>query len=360
MNKDSELIGLSEVSELFGVSKQVVANWRLRRKDFPKPLAELKSGPIWQYQAIKSWAEQNNVDIRAGKFANTTEGKEEGRTRMATTVALVNMKGGVGKSTLTANLGWYCAYKKDKRILLIDLDPQFNLSQYILGSEKYEDHIKSDHGTVLDIFEQFTPSVISKKKKSRLSAPEVIINVKDWDENGRIDLIPSRLELAWTLKNPEDKKQLLNDFLDEIRNEYDLILIDCPPTESMLTTAAYLASDSVLVPVRPEFLSTIGLPLLVRSLEEFKQKHKQKIIDLMGIVFNASGDKLEHDRSRKFVSDVARKENWYVFKKEVAYSDSYAVGSRAGKPIFLTAYARGWKIDAFIEVAEEFCNRVGF
>ena len=85
-------------------------------------------------------------------------------------------------------------------------------------------------------------------------------------EDSWVDLIPSRLELAYTLRQPAQKEHLLAEFISEVEHNYDLILFDCPPTESLFTTAAYLASDYILVPVKPEFLSIIGLPLLARSM----------------------------------------------------------------------------------------------
>lgn len=359
MIEQPELVGLSEVAELLGVSRQVVGNWRLRYHDFPKPIAELKSGPVWKREDVVFWAEENRIPVSQAASGKETDENLEGRTKMAITVALVNMKGGVGKSTLTANLGWYCAQHKNKKVLLVDLDPQFNLSQYALGPSKYEQHITDGKHTVLDIFEQFTPSAVSGVPKGKLDPLNITVNITKPYSGGVLDLVPSRLELAWTLKNPHAKEHLLNDFLDEIRDEYKLILIDCPPTESMLTTAAYLASNSVLVPVRPEFLSTIGLPLLVRSLEEFRGLYKKKIIDLVGIVFNASRETPEYDRSRAFVAKVAKDRGWYIFEHEVTFSDSYPAGSRAGRPIFLTDYARSWKIADFKAVAEEFIGRIG-
>jgi len=174
-----------------------------------------------------------------------------------------------------------------------------------------------------------------------------------------IDLIPSRLELAWTLKNPHGKEHLLRDFLEEVADSYDLILIDSAPTESMLTIAVYLASDYLLVPVRPDFLSTIGLPLLVRSLDEFRGLHKKETPpEIAGILFNHASNKVEHDRSRRFVKKVAADRGWYVFKNELGFSDSYPAGARAGTPIFLTDYARRRRKVEFRSVAEEFVERV--
>ena len=347
MSDDDSLLGLSEVAELLGTSRQTVGNWRQRRADFPRPVADLKSGPIWQRAAIAEWAHANGYSVHEREAAS----ERDASPRLGRTVTLMNMKGGVGKSTLTANLGWYGAWEKDQRVLLVDLDPQFNLSQYVLGTTAYEAHLNAESMTVRDVFE------VEPGKRAAETPANVIAEVRRWDDGSRIDLVPSSLELSLTLKNPTNKAQRLANFLDEVRARYDLILIDCAPTESILTTAAYYASDSVLIPVKPEFLSTIGLPLVARSLAEFETDFK-KSLEVLGIVFNASSPKIEHDRSRSFVRKVAKAEGWYVFKNEVSYSDSYPKGSRLGKPIFLTDYARETKISDFNAVAREFYGRL--
>jgi chromosome partitioning protein len=345
-----EILGLSEVAELLGTSRQTIANWRQRRRDFPSPIAELKSGPIWSREHITEWADEAGVEVVDEAAVVDSD------SRSGLTVALMNMKGGVGKSTLAANLGWYGAYRKDMRVLLVDLDPQFNLSQYVMGTAGYEKHLNSKKKTVLDIFEQAgLPDPDAPPPE--VHPDEVIANVKRWADGSRLDLLPSSLQLSFTLKNPGNKERLLQYFLDEVRSSYDLILIDCAPTESLLTNAAYFASDTVLIPVKPEFLSTIGLPLVVQSLEEFARLHK-KAVEVLGIVFNASSPKTEDARSRHFVRKVAKEEGWTVFKNAVSYSDSYPRGSRFGTPIFLTDYARYWKIAEFEAVAEEFFERV--
>jgi chromosome partitioning protein len=350
-----ELLGLSEVATLLGVSRQAIGNWRQRRENFPTPVADLKSGPIWRRAEIEEWA--TGAGIGVPNASKDDEAADE--IGIGVTVALINMKGGVGKSTLAANLGWFSAYRKNKRVLLVDLDPQFNLSQYLMGTAGYEEHFEANKATVIDIFERNGATGRSRSgKKPALVAANVIAQIKSWADGSRIDLIPSSLDLAGTLKNPTEKAQLLAHFLDDVRTSYDLILIDCAPTESMLTAAAYLASESVLIPVKPEFLSTIGLPLVVNSLEEFEATYR-KSVEILGIVFNASNEKLEHGRSRAFVRKVAKEHGFYVFRNEVTYSDSYPKGSRFGTPIFLTDYARREKISNFYAVAEEFYKRLG-
>lgn len=278
---------------------------------------------------------------------------------MAKTVSLINMKGGVGKSTLTVNLAWHFAYTQwNKRVLVVDLDPQFNASQYLIGVSSYENLLENGKPTIWEIFEQNirTPTGISV-----LSDPHAPIhNVwRRYDGTARLDLIPSRLELAFSLKNPGQKERQLAKFLRKVESEYDLILIDCAPTESVLTTAAYLASDYLLVPVKPEYLSSIGLPLLVNSMRDFKSDYDDHDLQLAGIVFNATtGYSPEEYLSKEKVREIAEANGWYVFKAEVPYSRSFPKGAREGRPIFWTSYSRWTQIERFNLFAQEFAQRI--
>lgn len=357
MSKRVELVGLAEIAALAGVTRQAVANWRARYEDFPEPASELRSGPVWLLHDVQAWAKERGIALSDP----APEAASERRGQMAKTVALINMKGGVGKSTLTANLGWHCFYHRDKRVLLVDLDPQFNLSQYVMGPDRYESHLDAKKPTIVEVLEQGAPGIgLEPGDDKQITPKDVITTIREHPHHGsRLDLIPSYLRLAWTLKNPHSKEHLLRDFLEDLKEAYDLILIDCAPTESMLTDASYMASDYVLVPVRPEFLSTIGLPLLARSLKDFSTRYKKETVpEIAGIVFNHVANQAEHDRSRNFVKKIAKQEGWYVFENEVSFSNSYAAGARAGRPIFMTDYARYWKVAEFQKVAEEFISRI--
>lgn len=279
---------------------------------------------------------------------------------MAKKVSLINMKGGVGKSTLTVNLAWHFAAKKNwlKRVLVVDLDPQFNASQYLLGVEDYAEIINDEIPTVWNVFEQFTHIPGSSTPKV-LKPNDVIYHAKEFRGGGCIHLIPSRLELAFSLRNPGQKEALLSKLLSKIENDYDLILMDCSPTESLLTTAAYLSSDYLLVPVKPEYLSSIGLPLLVNSMQEFHKHHENHNLELAGVVFNATSNySPEEDKSKREVREIATKNGWYVFEKEVSYSRSYPKGAREGEPIFRTSYSRYAQAARFVVLAEEFSQRI--
>ena len=279
---------------------------------------------------------------------------------MAQKVALINMKGGVGKSTLAANLAWAMASDPwHKNVLVIDLDPQFNCSQYLVGVRRIEAIISEGQPTIWDIFEQNT--VVPGKTNSALDVWEAITSVYSSRRlENYIDLIPSRLELAHTLRNPTDKAHLLQRAVEELEEAYDFVIIDCAPTESVLTTAAYLVADYLLIPVRPEFLSTIGLPLLEQSLNEFASRYPSDLPEVLGLVFNAiSGYSPEETTSRTEVQRVARGSGWPIFDAEIGYSKSYPKSAREGQPIFRTSYVRYSTTRRFHFFAREFVERIG-
>jgi len=272
------------------------------------------------------------------------------------------MKGGVGKSTLTFNLAWRSAWKENLRVLAVDLDPQANLSQYFLGAKKYLDLISNGSKTVVEVFEQFSAPTSKTGAPTLVEPKDIIHELHEWNDGSALHLAPSRLELAWTLKNPTEKAQLLPQFLSKVQDKYDLILIDCAPTESILTLAAYRSSRYVFVPVRPEFLATIGLPLLARSLEEFKLLHQNQEIEMGGIIFNGlrrTNTPPEQKKSVRDVSKLASQYGWPVLKSVAHHSDSYPTGSRDGTPIFRTSYARDYVIGEFHSVATEFLHMIG-
>lgn len=281
---------------------------------------------------------------------------------MSVTVSLINMKGGVGKTTLAFNLAWYGAWRANLRVLAVDLDPQSNLSQYFMGAEKYVERLEAGKPTIVDVFEQFSSPKASSGSPKPIDPKDVIHPLRAWNDGSSLDLIPARLELAWTLKNPTEKAHLLPLFLSKVSDWYDLILIDCPPTESILTAAAYRSSRYVAVPVRPEFLATIGLPLLARSIEEFKLMHQDQTLEMAGIIFNGlrrSNTPPEQTKSLSDVKKLAAEQGWPVFDEVAHHSDSYPAGSRQGTAIFLTDYARDYVVGEFTEVASKFLKTVG-
>lgn len=279
-------------------------------------------------------------------------------------VALINMKGGVGKSTLTVNLAWHLSGVTGQKnnVLVVDLDPQFNASQYMLGTMRYKREIvDKERPTVWDVFEERSRTP-GHDQPATLTPSDAIVNIMTWrpPDRNRLDLLPSRLELAWSLRQPGGKEKLLSRFLDRVDNEYDLILIDCAPTESMLTSAAYNAARHVVVPVKPEFLSTIGLPLLAKSISNHNEDPETSKTSVAGIVFNhASNYVPEEAKSKSEVRSVAVSSGWHVFRTEIPYSRSFPKGAREGEPLIRTSHARSAQKVKMFAFAKEFAEVIG-
>lgn len=275
---------------------------------------------------------------------------------MAKKFSLINMKGGVGKSTLAVNLAWHFAGYTNwlKRVLLVDLDPQFNASQYLLGPKKYKEIIDKKEPTVYHVFEQFSPMY------KNVNLTKAIRNVESYTGGGKLDILPAQLELSYTLKNPNDKARNLKEYIDKIESNYDIIIFDCSPTDSILTEAAYLSSDFILIPIRPEYLSSIGLPLLIKSVEDFKGKYPMSKMEISGIVFNATEEYApEEEKSKRNVRETASEFGIPVLKNEISYSRSYPKGARENAPIFRTTYSRYDKYNEFFKFTKEFANVIG-
>jgi chromosome partitioning protein len=281
---------------------------------------------------------------------------------MAVCVSVINMKGGVGKTTLATQLAWYATRERDKKVLLIDLDPQANASQSVMSPHKYVSYLDGGGVTVADIFEQFTPTGTTSGSPKKLDPAKAIFRRVRYDDGSLMDLVPSRLELSFTLRNPTGKETLLPRFVAKVEDKYDLILIDCSPTDSILTDAAYHCSRYVLVPIRAEFLASIGFPLLNRSIKAFQMRHEDKKIDICGLVFNdyhRNDVKRENRLARKDVEEKAKEYGWYVFERDIPHSDSYFRAAREGMPIDSTKGTHGTVKKEFAAFADEFFPRIG-
>jgi chromosome partitioning protein len=287
--------------------------------------------------------------------------KRKDDSEMTKVISLINMKGGVGKTTLAMQLA-HSAAKAGLKVLAVDLDPQSNLSQALMGPKDYRAHLRTNKPTVSQIFDDYVPTTRETDSPRRLDVNQVILKKAGYWTNGTLDLIPSRLELSRSLKSPTGKERRLAKAISQIEGKYDLIIIDCAPTESILTDSAYFASRYLIVPIKPEFMATIGLPLLARSVEEFKIENDDHEIEIAGIVFNHSSSYSsgpEGQQSIKEVTDFAAEQGWYVCENQMRYSASYAKAAREAAPISRTSYARSEVISSFRQLKDEIFALVG-
>ena len=261
---------------------------------------------------------------------------------MAVVVSLINMKGGVGKTTVASQLA-HAAAGDGLNVLAVDLDPQSNLSHSILGPEEYVRHVRANNPTIVQILEDYIPPSGDRGGPRRIDVDDVILKDVGYGLNSGLDLIASRLELSRTLKNPTGKERRLARGIGQVSDRYDLVVIDCAPTESILTDAAYFASRFVIVPVKPEFMATIGLPLLARSIQEFRLENEDHELEIAGLVINVQSeyaDNSEKATSIAEVREVAHEYGWPIFDYQIPYSRSYAKAARHGLPLSRTRDVR--------------------
>ena len=208
---------------------------------------------------------------------------------MSKVITVINMKGGVGKTTLAVNIAYVLGRFHGKKVLLVDIDPQFNATQYLVEQSKILHHFENKK-TVYDILmpsKEDGISLSSSRKASKanpINLDDFVIKARKFTNNGQLDLIPSSLKLINFETNKRGVENLLKKFLSEKCSHYDYIIIDCPPTLSLLTLSAYLASEYYLIPIKPDYLSSLGLPLLERGLEEYNELYGHSL-KALGVVF---------------------------------------------------------------------------
>lgn len=215
------------------------------------------------------------------------------------TVSLVNMKGGVGKSTLAVNIADVLARRHGKRVLLIDTDPQFNATQMLISGDEYVQRIQAGQNTILDVFDD-QPKV----RVSAVAGPQVVpavaldaittwtIPLPNSVPGGALQLLAGDLELyRLEMNSGAGRERRLKRFVEicEARNDFDFIIIDTPPTPSTWMTAALFASDYYVIPVRPEPISRTGVDLLKGVVDRISANFGHSI-ECLGVVLTITDE----------------------------------------------------------------------
>lgn len=225
---------------------------------------------------------------------------------MTKVISFSNRKGGVGKTTSTINIGASLNQMK-KKVLILDLDPQANLSQS-LGIINPENNI---YGALKGHYE-IEPIEIMKG----------------------FHVIPSVTELAMAeleLNNEMAREYFLKEIIDKIKQKYDYVLIDCPPSLGLLTLNALTASDQILVPLQAEYLSTQGLAKLLEIVQMMKKKLNPDLY--IGGVFLTQYD--DRKKLNKEVFEIVHTHfNTEIFKTKIRNNISLAEAPAFGMDIF--------------------------
>ncbi|WP_105176838.1 ParA family protein [Clostridium cagae] len=198
-------------------------------------------------------------------------------------IAFMNMKGGVGKTTLCVNLADCLAKHFNKKILIIDIDPQFNSTQYLVEHEHYINNIFKQNKTIRNVFK--IKEIDSDVLTGTVTDEEEQIDAHIEHISENLDLLCGDLRMIdLDTKSPKLENRLKKFIkIKNIDTMYDFIFIDCPPTYSIYTIAAYNASQYYILPVKPDFLSVLGINLFQRTLSNMSDdEHK---IECLGMVF---------------------------------------------------------------------------
>jgi chromosome partitioning protein len=341
--EEKELVGLFEVAELAGVTPSAVANWRKRARDFPAPVVNLKSGPVFSLSQIRTWLRKRRVP-------------------MATVIATINLKGGVGKSTTTVAVAEVLSATFRKKVLVIDLDPQTNATTMLIGEDKWR-ALNEDGKTLAQLFKD----ALEPDGKEKLFNIEDAIQkrVSNVEDVRTLDLLPSSLDLIdvqdrlagmssgrFYAENPTD---ILRRAMRSVLDNYDVVIVDCPPNLGIITLNGLRISNGYIIPTIPDVLSTYGIPQIVKHVEQFSDTIADDI-EAYGIVI--SKYRQQSTTHNNTLRDMRRKSDAPLFETIIPENDK-AADAADYKPVSTLRQKWGYQgqFDRYKALTEEIMER---
>lgn len=257
----------------------------------------------------------------------------KGEYLMERTIVVANQKGGVGKTTTAINLAASLA-ELGKKVLVVDMDPQGNTTSG-LGIDK-----EQAENTVYELMLE------------ECSVEDAIME----SEYENLSVLPSNINLAAAeieLVGAEEKEYILKKAIDKVKKNYDFVLIDCPPSLSMLTINAMCAADTVLVPIQCEYYALEGLSQLIHTIN-LVQDRLNPDLEIEGVVFTMYDART--NLSLQVVENVKANLDQRIYKTIIPRNVRLAEAPSYGMPI--TKYdARSTGAESYRLLAEEVINR---
>ena len=259
------------------------------------------------------------------------------------TIAITNQKGGVGKTTTAVNLAYFFAKNQKMRVLLIDFDPQGNATSG-LGVDKTK--LKSHENA------EGKPTIVDA-----ISGEESFANIIQHTEFKQLDLAPSNPTLADAevgLANDPQRFTKLRELITSVADDYDLALIDSPPSLSLLTANALVAADNILLPLQAEFYALEGLGQLLETVKIIR-KGLNPTLEIVGVLVTMFDSRTA--LSREVYAEVARYFPGKILETKIPRNVRLAEAPSHGLPV--GAYDRFSKGSrAYKAAAEELSKRL--
>ncbi|MDD3899098.1 MAG: AAA family ATPase [Syntrophomonadaceae bacterium] len=231
---------------------------------------------------------------------------------MGKVVSVINLKGGVGKTTLTVGLAEFLALEHDKKVLVIDTDPQTNASIALIGENQWRECNNQGH-TLHQLFkDHLEDTCVFELSES------IITRTSNLDGGlNNLHLLPSSLDFIQiqdllinighiSYIKPID---VLMDALDNRLNDYDVVLIDCPPNLGLVTQNALNISDYFLIPVIPDFMSTYGVPQIIDVVRNFSRKTGHMVLPLGIIISMYRANVTRHNDTIERLENIGKKDS---------------------------------------------------
>lgn len=254
--------------------------------------------------------------------------------KLAIIISVANQKGGVGKTTTVINLGASLA-AAEKKILVVDFDPQMNCTSGF-GFPR-----RSENPTIYDLM---TGRKTAKEVITQSELPNLSIIM------GSIALAGAEVELA---NLDSGRESVLKNILNSLKENYDYILIDCPPSLGLLTINALTASDAVLIPIQAEYFAMEGVSELVRTIEKVRESLNPRL-SIKGVLLTMVDERT--NLAKQVMEEVKHHFGSKVYKTFIPRNVRLAEAPSFGKPIiFYDIASRG--AQSYLKITEEFLAR---